>query len=240
MTGPIQRRRVILALSGSFAVGGAGCLGRGDGESEQHGGDNHSNGSDEHSHGNESQKQDGGQSTSHAHDQTHELGNPQSEITIEMATDDGHHYLPHVVHIETGGTVTWEVKSGSHDATAYHPETHGDQQRIPDGAEPWASDRLSEKGQTFERQFDTEGVYDYACTPHERTGMVGSIIVGWPDPAEQPGLEPPADDLPDAAVDQLKRFNEQVRKVLEEGKDGENGGHDDHSNDTHSSGGHDH
>ncbi|SER66886.1 plastocyanin/azurin family copper-binding protein [Natrinema salaciae] len=197
-----------------LTLGIAGCLG----------GDESSEGSDEpnESDSDDTDDSDDNEGTddheSHDHETEHEVGKPVAEIEVEMVTnDDGKHFGPHVVHVESGGTVRWVLKSGSHDTTAYHPETHGDQQRIPDGAEPWASDLLSDEGDTFERTFDVEGVYDYACTPHEGAGMIGTVVVGWPAPDDQPGLAPPADDRPDAAIDQLERYNEQVRTVLEEG-----------------------
>lgn len=60
--------------------------------------------------------------------------------------------------------------------------------------------------------------------------MVGTVVVGWPDPDGQPGLTSPADDRPDAAITQLETFNDQVRDVLEAGPD-EGDGHDDHDHD---------
>lgn len=178
----------------------------------------------------------------HAHDTTHKVGQPVSKIEVGMkTTDTGQHFMPHVAHIKPGGTVKWVLESGSHNTVAYHPNTHGNQQRIPADADPWKSERLTDKGDTFDRRFEIEGVYDYVCTPHEGAGMVGTIVVGWPDPAEQPGLEPPADDLPDTAVDQLKRYNDRVRTVLEgESEKKHNSGHDGdgHGDHTHSDGSH--
>ncbi|WP_306060097.1 cupredoxin domain-containing protein [Natronococcus wangiae] len=209
----------------------AGCLGEGgkDGEQEH----SESDGDD----GDGSHDQEDGSSHDHGHDD-HEVGQPDSEMKVEMTTnDDGNHFAPHVVHVESGGTVEWVLESGNHDTVAYHPDTHDSQRRIPDGADPWESDLLDD-GDTFEQTFEVDGVYDYVCTPHEETGMVGTVVVGWPDPADQPGLNPPADDLPDAAIEQLEQYNERVREALENGEshengdnDGENNGHDDHGDD---------
>lgn len=237
MESPNPTRRRLLAYGGSsLAVGLAGCLGGTDDtttqddddpEGETPGADNESNeGDGDHDHG----------SHNHDHDTDHEVGTPVAEITVEMTTnDEGKHFIPHVVHVEPGGTVEWVLKRGSHDTTAYHPDVYNGQQRIPDAAEPWASDHLSDEGATFTRTFDLEGVYDYVCAPHEGDGMVGTVIVGWPDPEGQPGLEPPADDRPDAAVEQLERSNEQVREVLEAGPDGQSSTEDGHDHD-HSAG----
>ena len=215
-------RRRLLAYGSLLTFGFAGCLS--DQSDADHQGDDH----DSHSH------DDQGDSNSHDdHSHDHEVGDPVSEIEVEMVTnDEGQHFIPHVVHIEEDGTVEWVVESGSHDTTAYHPDTHGNQQRIPDEAEPWKSGLLSDDGETFERTFDHEGVYDYACTPHEGNGMVGTVVVGWPDPDDQPGLRPPSDDLPESAAEQLERYNDQVRAVLENGDEDdhhhEEGDHDDH------------
>ncbi|MFC4437839.1 MULTISPECIES: cupredoxin domain-containing protein [Natrialbaceae] len=213
--------------AGILTLASAGCLDE-ETESDEQETLEADDGSDDDSH-----DQEDGDSHDHSHDTDHELGQPQSEIEIEMTVNDsGEHFLPHVVHVEPGGTVEWVLESGSHDTVAYHPDTHGSQQRIPDDADPWESELLADGGETFERTFEVDGVYDYVCTPHEETGMVGTIVVGWPDPAEQPGLEPPADNLPDTAIEQLERYNEQVREFLENEDDhddhDDHGDHDDH------------
>lgn len=164
----------------------------------------------------------------HDHDHDHELGDPASTVEVSMETheDGSHHFVPHVVHIEVGGTVTWVNDSGSHDTVAYHPDTFGETRRIPSGTEPWQSEHLSEAGETFEWTFETEGVYDYVCTPHEGGGMVGTVVVGWPDPEDQPGPEPPAAERPADAADGLERYNDRVRELLEAGEEYEPDGHD--------------
>ena len=220
-------RRRLLAYGSLLTIGVAGCLdGRSDTEHD------HSEGDHNHSEG-DHDGDDRDDEHSHDHSSDHELGSPASEIEVEMKTDeDGSHFVPHVVHVEPGGTVEWVVASDAHDTTAYHPETHGSQQRIPDDATPWESELLSEDGETFERTFDREGVYDYVCTPHEGDGMVGTVVVGWPDPDDQPGLQPPSDDLPETAAEQLERYGEQVRTALEEG-DGDDHSHDGDGHDDH-------
>lgn len=213
-------RRRLLTYSGLLALGLAGCL------DEQAGTEDDDHHGDDHDH------DDGQSHDNHSHD--HEVGNPESEIEVEMVTnDEGQHFIPHVVHIKEGGTVDWVVESGSHDTTAYHPDTHGDQQRIPDEAEPWESGLLSDEGEAFERTFDHEGVYDYVCTPHEGNGMVGTVVVGWPDPDGQPGLQSPTDDRPDDAIEQLERYNGQVRDVLEKSDEDNHREEDDHDDHDH-------
>jgi hypothetical protein len=73
------------------------------------------------------------------------------------------------------------VEADVHTTTAYHPANDSHPLRIPQDAEPWASDYLVNPGDSFEVTLTVEGVYDYFCAPHELAGMVGRIIVGQPN-----------------------------------------------------------
>ncbi|MEF8813035.1 MAG: plastocyanin/azurin family copper-binding protein [Halovenus sp.] len=123
------------------------------------------------------------------------LGGPEdlhSSATVEALALDGDQgagqnvFSPAVVWLEEGAKVTWDNASGSHSATAYHPETDG-AMRIPEGAQPFDSEIMSE-GETFEHTFDTPGVYNYYCRPHRGLGMVGLAVVGEATPG--PGTSP--------------------------------------------------
>jgi plastocyanin len=137
-------------------------------------------------------------------------------------------FNPRLVQVAIGGTVVWTLDTGSHDTTAYHPETkppRGGEQppvRIPHDAEPWASPTLSQVGETFEWTFETPGVYDYidteaVCTSHAMVGNVGRVVVGWPDPEGQPALEPPQERLPSLVRDNLVTLNDRTRDLLATG-----------------------
>ncbi|WP_338045751.1 cupredoxin domain-containing protein [Natronorubrum tibetense] len=144
------------------------------------------------------------------------LGDPEAYAEVELSSANaGGQIEPPVVHLVAGGTVEWVVDSGDHEIVAYHPDTHGDQRRIPDGAEPWSSGELG-PGDAFDRVLDDEGVYDYVSVPYESAGAAGSVVVGWPDPDEEPGLDPPSEAYPDAAKDALERRSDRVRALLEE------------------------
>ena len=149
------------------------------------------------------------------------LGEPEPYAEVRAGGDDtgrdsgGTHFDRPVVHLVGGGTVSWTAEGGAHDVTAYHPATTGSRPRIPETASPWTSGRL-EAGESYYRQFETEGVYDYACVRREAAGMVGSVVVGWPEPDDQPGLSPPRGDRPAAAIRALERHNDRVRTVLRE------------------------
>jgi plastocyanin len=84
------------------------------------------------------------------------------------------------VHIEPGDTVRWILEHDVHTTTAYHPANDGHSLRIPEGARPWNSGFVVQKGARFEVTLTVEGVYDYYCLPHEEAGMVGRIVVGKP------------------------------------------------------------
>lgn len=131
---------------------------------------------------------------------------------VRMVTTDGgeYHFEPHIVWLQPGDAVRWELQSGAHTATAYHPDNGNRPLRIPEGAEPWNSEFLVEDGPTtYERTFTVEGVYDYFCIPHEGYGMVGTLVVG--EPGNGPGLSQPATKLPQAAQDRLRELNGAVR-----------------------------
>lgn len=120
--------------------------------------------------------------------------------------------------VDAGTDVTWVNESGSHSSTAYAPE-NDKPGRVPEGAAAWDSGVLSEQGATFTHTFDTDGVYDYYCTPHEGLGMVARLVVGAPDFGAQPALDPPQDDIPSGAADVIEALNTLTRTMfgLEQG-----------------------
>ncbi|WP_255199011.1 plastocyanin/azurin family copper-binding protein [Halorarius litoreus] len=119
--------------------------------------------------------------------------------TVMMVTEGGEYYFdPIGLFVEPGETVTFKIKSGSHSATAYKQgKSSASVTRIPEGAEAFNSETLSEQGATYEHTFETTGTYDYFCIPHKSLGMVGRIVVGEPGgPAE--GSMPPDGDVPES------------------------------------------
>lgn len=129
-------------------------------------------------------------------------------------TADGGRFAPPVVHLVEDGTIQWRARGDRHDVTAYHPETRGPELRIPPAADPWASATVP-AGETFHRTFEQEGVYNYVCTRNEDDGMCGAFVVGWPRPAEEPGLHPVSDVYPAAISRRLERYNRQIRDFLQ-------------------------
>lgn len=198
----------MLQLSGGAAVVGlAGCTGgqTTDGQTD----DSEDEHDDEHDDG-----ESGHADEEHGHDP---IGEPTEtgEVAVNTTDDGEAHFSPHVTWVENGGTVSWVLESGSHTSTAYHPE-NDEPQLMPDGAESWASGTLSEEGETFEHTFDSEGVYHYYCVPHEAAGMIASVIVGNPDPHDQPALEEPPADKPDGVQEKIEELNEMCSGALED------------------------
>lgn len=116
------------------------------------------------------------------------------------------------VRVRPGETITWELQSSGHTATAYHPDTNNAYpSRIPEGATPFDSPLLFNKGDTYAFTFKVEGVYNYFCRPHEGAGMVGIVVVG--NPLDGPGLVPPQTELPVAARDHLQELIGWAKKL---------------------------
>lgn len=100
------------------------------------------------------------------------------------------HFDPAGLHVEPGDVVRWEGESdyevgeqgpegyiaGDHTITAYSPVV-GRQRRIPADATPFSSPMIGPDVSWYYR-FDTPGVYDIYCGPHEEYGMVMRVVVG--------------------------------------------------------------
>lgn len=165
-----------------------------------------------------------GCSTSSASQSTQE-GDLPDRVDVTMKSIPSVGYEPEVVHVAVGGTVVWTLESGSHDTTAYHPDTKPPR-RLPEGVEAWASQTMSSVGATFEWTFDEPGVYDYidteaVCTSHASIGAMARVIVGWPDAENQPGLAPPQEGLPDLVQSKIRKHNPPTHELLEAGPGGE-------------------
>jgi len=84
------------------------------------------------------------------------------EVSVGAEGNNGNNaYSPVAVQIETGTTVVWEWIRGSHNVVD------------SDGA--FRSDIGT--GLTFEQTFTETGTFTYYCSPHERYGMKGAVVV---------------------------------------------------------------
>ncbi|MFC7074091.1 plastocyanin/azurin family copper-binding protein [Halovenus rubra] len=208
-----ERRKVLTLGSAAALAALAGCSGsdssgengdeNGAENDDGNGGENGAESGD--GNGGENGSENGGENGSENGDEDEggeavpgrdQLGGPDSlqssaevdAITLEADQGAGQYVnTPAVVWLEPGGEITWSITNGAHSVTAYHPENEK-QQRIPESAEPFDSGTLS-GGETFSHTFETEGVYNYYCRPHEGLGMVGLVIVG--EPGGGPGTTAP-------------------------------------------------
>lgn len=220
----LTRRRLISGTAGLAVAGIAGCVGA-PGNTGQSVSTDDQPGHDEEPHGHE------------------EVSGPTdtAEVAINTARLEDStefHFDPHVTWVNVGGTVTWRLESGTHTATAYHPD-NGQPQLVPAGTEVWDSGTMSEVGETYDYTFDTEGVYHYLCKPHEQFGMLATVIVGDPHLDDQPALQLP-DDKSEEVIGKLEELNGMVREAVgddheEEATHEEGDAHteDDHTDDEH-------
>ena len=93
--------------------------------------------------------------------------------SVEVAVGPGGNFRfdPDSLRIPPGTTVTFSWKSPNHNVV---PESQ------PESAD-WTGEgevgMTFGAGHTYSHTFDTEGTYEYICTPHQAAGMVGSITV---------------------------------------------------------------
>ena len=113
----------------------------------------------------------------------------EADHTVAMVTEgDAYYFDPIGLAVDPGDTVEWVIESGGHSSTSYDD-------RLPEGAETWDSGVLSGEGTSFRHTFETEGTYDYFCTPHKTLDMLGRLVVGESGgPAE--GSMPPDGEVP--------------------------------------------
>lgn len=109
----------------------------------------------------------------------------------EQAPIPEFYFEPTGLAIEPGETVQFELATPHHNVNAYHP-AFGYTQRVPEDAPAYSSPVLG-PGEYWLYTFETEGVHNIMCAPHELFGMVGSIVVGSASgPAASPVGEAPA------------------------------------------------
>jgi plastocyanin len=190
-----MRRRTFVTATGSFTASGlvalAGCNapsdGEGNGEEDEPAGDGGGENGDTTT-----------ETTTEA-DETTGDGGGGGTTQVNMVTESDQFYFdPIGLAVEPDTTVEWVIESGRHSSTAYAEGNGGAEvRRIPEDAESWNSETLTDQGATFTYTFEAEGTYDYFCIPHKSLGMVGRVVCGEPGgPAE--GDMPPDGDVPES------------------------------------------
>ncbi|SNR32084.1 halocyanin domain-containing protein [Halorubrum vacuolatum] len=89
----------------------------------------------------------------------------EETVDVVVGAGNGLEFDPVDIVIDVGTTVIWEWTGdgGAHDVVDV------------DGA--FESDLVDEAGYTFEHTFEETGFYEYVCTPHQTSGMVGTVEV---------------------------------------------------------------
>ncbi|WP_310901395.1 cupredoxin domain-containing protein [Haloarcula onubensis] len=95
------------------------------------------------------------------------------------------YFEPTGLSVDPGDTVRFNMATPHHNVNAYHPE-FGYAQRVPADAPAYSSPILT-GGDYWLYTFETEGVHNIMCAPHEVFGMVGTVVVG---SASGPGANP--------------------------------------------------
>lgn len=94
-------------------------------------------------------------------------------------------FEPTGLFVEPGDVVQFTLTTPHHNVVAYHPR-FGYLRRVPEGVPPFSGPLLPAGGYWLYR-FDTPGVYEMNCAPHEVFGMVMRIVAGEVSgPAAQP------------------------------------------------------
>ena len=112
-------------------------------------------------------------------------GLSEDEFDVGMSQNA---YLPDTVEIPVGETLVWGNNgSRGHTVTAYESGLPEDAAFFASGGfesteaarEGWNSGGGGNiaPGETFEHTFETAGEHSYFCIPHERNGMVGTVVV---------------------------------------------------------------
>lgn len=112
-------------------------------------------------------------------------GSPSGDYDVGMSASA---FLPRELTVSVGETVRWKnTNSRAHTVTAYEAG-------IPDGARYFASggfeseqaardgfyerfDGAIVSDATYEHTFEVAGTHQYFCIPHERGGMLGTVVV---------------------------------------------------------------
>ena len=115
---------------------------------------------------------------------------PDHEVSLlikesEMRPVPEFYFEPTGLFVESGDVVKFNFETPDHAVASFHPGL-GRTARIPDGVPSLASPTMT-PGTYWLFRFETPGVYDLYCPPHETFGMVMRVVV---DEVSGPGAEP--------------------------------------------------
>ena len=104
---------------------------------------------------------------------------PMVDATVEMqGVVGGYDFSPEVIRIRTGQTVQWRNTSlVGHTVTADKSLAANPANVIlPTGAQSFNSGDI-DPGAVWSYTFTVPGTYRYVCLPHEKQGMIGTVVV---------------------------------------------------------------
>jgi plastocyanin len=106
-----------------------------------------------------------------------QTGSPVSGA-LEVTMTDDLRYLPAVLQVRVGDTVTWRNTSNIIHTVTADPSNVRDPSMVvlPAGAASFDSGSMR-SGDVFRHTFAVPGEYTYLCIPHVQQGMVGRIVV---------------------------------------------------------------
>ena len=104
----------------------------------------------------------------------------QDSVTVEVgveANGGAYGFGPAAVHVDNGATVQfeWTGEGGGHNV-------------VSQGDGPLDSgNAVSSSGVNYEHTFQSDGIFNYYCAPHQGLNMKGSVVVGTDYPAQSTG-----------------------------------------------------
>jgi len=114
-------------------------------------------------------------------------GGGGGETTVTVGPGGNNVFDPETAYVQPGGTVRWVWDSSGHNVV---PES------TPSGSDWEGHESLEDSGFEYEQTFETEGTYEYVCTPHASLGMEGVVEVT-ENPPEDTGYQ---SIVPDSAM----------------------------------------
>ena len=100
---------------------------------------------------------------------------PFVDVTVTMGMNS---FNPATIRVRSGQAVQWRNTSPiTHTVTADPARAaNAANVQLPPGAQAFHSGSIP-AGQTWSYTFTTPGTYRYVCLPHERQGMMGTVVV---------------------------------------------------------------
>jgi plastocyanin len=99
------------------------------------------------------------------------LDAPEGTEVVEVGPDGDYSFVPgtdEALTVSSGTTVRFVWLSSTHNVEVTSQ---------PEGADWSGHGEIEDRGFSFEYTFDVPGTYEYACTPHRSSGMVGDVVV---------------------------------------------------------------